>query len=83
MAGDHDDYLDGFCVLPQVPELGILLGPAGVPSGRADNAGEAPEHRLRPPEAPHRKDGDFKRRPLLLAGDNPTLDPNGEREPHH
>jgi len=48
-------HLDALGVVGEVAVLGVGLGAASVANGGADHAREAPERRLRPPEAAQRE----------------------------
>jgi len=56
-------HLDALGVVGEVAVLGVGLGAASVANGGADHAGEAPERRLRPPEAAQREQRRGRRSP--------------------
>lgn len=68
--GSAELYLDALGMIAEVAVFGAGLGSAGVADGRADDAGDAAEGGLRPPEAPEGEDCRPQRlgRRQLLAG---------------
>lgn len=69
-------HLNAFGVIAQAPVLGIGLGAAGVTDGGPDDAVEAAEDGLGPPEAPEGEDGGS--RWLVRGAGGRVGDPIGE-----